>query len=72
MELCQTIKEILPEFIIKVDDFAKDPDKRDYVVLNEKIEKSGWVASYSLTDGIKELIKAYSIINESRTEFTNL
>jgi nucleoside-diphosphate-sugar epimerase len=72
MELCNTIKETIPDFVIKTDDFAKDPDKRDYIVLNDKIEKTGWSAEHSLTSGIEELIKAYSIVSESKTQFTNL
>ena len=38
------------------------PDKRDYLVSNEKLEKTGWSPDHSLDKGIKELIKGYSII----------
>jgi nucleoside-diphosphate-sugar epimerase len=66
MELCKKIKEHLPDFHIFESDIAQDPDKRDYIVSNEKIESTGWQPKYSIDDGIKELIKFYSYakINE--------
>ena len=60
LELCETIKNHLPEFHIFESEIAKDPDKRDYIVSNEKIESTGWVPNFSLDNGIKELIKFYS------------
>jgi nucleoside-diphosphate-sugar epimerase len=71
-ELCQTIKKFIPEFVIKYDDFAQDPDKRDYIVSNEKIEATGWNPHYSLESGIDELIKGYQIIKHNNKLFTNL
>lgn len=62
MELCLKIKEYLPDFHIFESEIGKDPDKRDYIVSNDKIESLGWKPQYSLDDGIKELIKAYSIL----------
>jgi len=43
-------------------ELANDPDKRDYIVSNEKIEATGWKPQYNLDDGIKELIKVYSYL----------
>ena len=60
IELCKKIKEHLPDFHIFESDIAEDPDKRDYIVSNEKIESTGWAPNYNLDDGIKELIKFYS------------
>jgi nucleoside-diphosphate-sugar epimerase len=62
MELCEKIKEHLPDFHIFESDIAQDPDKRDYIVSNEKIEATGWKPKYSLDDGIRELIKVYSFL----------
>ena len=72
MELCEKIKEQIPSFVIKTDDFAKDLDKRDYVVSNEKIEKAGWKAATSIEQGISELIKCLPVIIHTNTQHTNL
>lgn len=62
LELCEKIKYHLSDFHIFKSDIAKDPDKRDYIVSNDKIEKTGWKPKFSIDDGIKELVKAYSYI----------
>lgn len=61
-QLCEKIKEYLPDLELYSSSTGEDPDKRDYVVSNEKIEKLGWRPDYSLDDGIKELLKVYHII----------
>ena len=61
LQLAQTIKKHIPIEIIRAE-FTTDPDKRDYIVSNEKIESTGWAPNYSLDDGIKELIKTYSYL----------
>jgi nucleoside-diphosphate-sugar epimerase len=61
-QLVEKIKEYVPDFAITYSDFYEDPDKRDYIVSNEKIEKLGFKPQYSLDDGIEELIKTYSIL----------
>ena len=71
-DLCQKIKEYIPKFSIQSDEINKDPDKRDYIVSNEKLEKTGWQPYYSLDDGIQELIKAYTIIQNNNRKYTNL
>ncbi len=66
LELCAKIKEVLPEFVYLESPVGEDPDKRDYLVSNEKIEHTGFKPVHSLTMGIKELVKGYSIITNSR------
>jgi nucleoside-diphosphate-sugar epimerase len=66
LELCAKIKEQLPDFIYIEAQVGEDPDKRDYIVSNEKIEKTGFRPIYSLDMGIRELIKAYRIITNSK------
>jgi nucleoside-diphosphate-sugar epimerase len=61
-QLCDKIKDHLPEFHIFESPIAQDPDKRDYIVSNEKIEKTGWLPKFSLDDGITELIKLYNYL----------
>ncbi len=64
-ELCQKIKEHVPEFVFMDAPIGEDPDKRDYIVSNEKIEKTGFKPAYSLDDGIGELIKGYRMIRNA-------
>jgi hypothetical protein len=62
LELCVRIKEQIPEFTCIEAPIGKDPDQRDYIVSNEKIERTGYRPAYTLDMGIQELIKAYAII----------
>ena len=62
-QLAEKIKKHLPKTYIHFAQIGEDPDKRDYVVSNDKIESLGWIAKSSLDDGIKELIKGYQIIS---------
>ena len=72
MELCLKIKEQIPGFVIKQDEFTKDFDQRNYIVSNARLEATGWQPSYSLEDGIAELIKAYPVLTKTHTKYTNL
>ena len=64
-ELCERIKAQLPNFIYLEAPVGEDPDKRDYIVSNAKIEGTGYKPAYSLDDGIRELIKGYRMIRNS-------
>lgn len=70
LALCAKIKEQVPDFVYLEAPVGKDPDKRNYIVSNEKIERTGFSPAYSLEMGIKELIKGYSII--SNNKFSNV
>jgi nucleoside-diphosphate-sugar epimerase len=70
MELCALIKRHVPELYITEATIGEDPDKRDYIVSNEKIEATGYKPDVSLSDGIKELVKAYQILK--RDQFANI
>jgi nucleoside-diphosphate-sugar epimerase len=65
-ELCEAIKKHIPEFVFLEEQIGKDPDARDYLVSNAKIEKAGFATSFSLDAGIEELIKGFSMITNSR------
>jgi nucleoside-diphosphate-sugar epimerase len=69
-QLCELIKKRLPGFYFVEAEVGEDPDKRDYIVSNEKIESTGYKAIYSIGDGISELINAYNIIK--RNQFANV
>ena len=70
LELCAKIKEHIPSFTIMEAEIGKDPDQRNYIVSNDKIEATGFKPQFSLDMGIKELIKGYTIINNSK--FSNV
>jgi nucleoside-diphosphate-sugar epimerase len=65
-QLAEKIKEYIPGLYIHSAEIGEDPDKRDYIVSNEKIESLGWTPDYTLDNGIKELIKGYKIIRPNR------
>ena len=64
-ELALKIKEHLPEFYIHFSEIGTDPDKRNYVVSNQRLREAGFVAKRSLDDGIVELIKGYRLLGRS-------
>jgi len=66
IELCEVIKKQVPNFTIMEAEIGKDPDQRNYIVSNDKIEATGFKPQYSLDMGIKELLKGYTIINNSK------
>lgn len=69
-ELCKIIQKQLPSFVFFEASVGKDPDQRNYIVSNDKIEKTGYKPDFSLEMGIKELIKGYTMI--SNTKYGNL
>jgi nucleoside-diphosphate-sugar epimerase len=69
-ELCEVIKRHIPDFVFLDAPVGEDPDKRDYIVSNEKLEKTGWAPACDLDFGIQELIKGYTMIKN--TLYTNI
>jgi nucleoside-diphosphate-sugar epimerase len=70
LELCDQIKKQLPSFYFVEAAVGEDPDKRNYIVSNEKLEKTGFKPQVSLQDGITELIKGYQVLRKN--QFSNL
>jgi nucleoside-diphosphate-sugar epimerase len=66
LELCERIKQQLPNFVYVEAPIGEDPDKRDYIVSNEKLEKTGWAPDWPLERGIAELIRGYTMLRNSR------
>jgi nucleoside-diphosphate-sugar epimerase len=66
LELCAEIRRLLPSFVYLEAPVGEDPDKRDYVVSNEKLERTGFRPAYSLEQGIRELIKGYAMLRKDR------
>ncbi len=69
-ELCEEIRKHVPELYFVEAAVGEDPDKRDYIVSNEKIEKAGFRPDMSLSAGIAELVKAYQVIK--RNDYANI
>lgn len=61
-ELCEEIAQQVPKFYFSEHPLAEDPDKRDYIVSNEKIEAAGFKARRTIQEGVAELIKAYRVL----------
>jgi len=65
-ELCEEIQKQLPDFIFIDEQVGKDPDQRNYIVSNKKIESTGFKTEFSLSRGIEDLIKGYTMIKNTR------
>ncbi|MBK3802344.1 NAD-dependent epimerase/dehydratase family protein [Azospirillum argentinense] len=64
-ELCEQIRHHLPRFVFLEAPIGEDPDKRDYIVSNARIEATGYQPAYSLDDGVAELIKGYRMLRNA-------
>ena len=70
-QLVEKIQTHIPNTSVNYSNYYEDPDKRDYVVSNEKIEKIGWKPIFTLDDGIKELIQSYKMIVPTQSQYRN-
>jgi len=66
LELCGKIKEHVPQFIYVEAPIGEDPDKRDYLVSNAKLEATGWTPDWPLDRGIRELVRGYAMLRNAR------
>jgi nucleoside-diphosphate-sugar epimerase len=64
-ELCLAIQKQVPEFTFIEAPIGKDPDQRNYIVSNSRIEATGYQPQVSLDAGIRELIKGFTMIRNS-------
>jgi nucleoside-diphosphate-sugar epimerase len=69
-ELCERIQKYVPQFRVFLSEIGEDPDKRDYIVSNKRIESTGYRTEHSLDFGIQELLKAFQIMR--RSQFANI
>lgn len=58
-QLCEAIAKQVPGFTFVEAPIGEDPDKRNYIVSNAKIEATGWRPIYKLEDGISEMLKGF-------------
>lgn len=69
-ELALKVKEYVPNFYIHFAPIGSDPDKRNYIVSNQRLREAGFEAKRTLDDGIKELLKGYRMMG--RAAFKNI
>ena len=61
-ELALEVKKQLPNLHITFSEIGSDPDKRNYIVSNQRLREAGFAARRSLESGIGELIRAYRLL----------
>ena len=65
-ELALKVKKHVPNFYIHFAPIGSDPDKRNYIVSNQRLREAGFEAKRSLDDGIVELLKGYRMLGRAR------
>lgn len=68
-ELCEEIKKQVPDFYFIEAEVGKDPDTRNYIVSNARMEATGFIPTTSLQAGIAELVKGFQVVR--RSEYAN-
>jgi len=71
-QLCERIKLQVPDFYITESPINKDPDQRNYIVSNEKLEATGWKPRYSLDDTIREVLQVCPIVKNTNCPFSDI
>ena len=69
-QLALKVKDYVPNFFIHFSEVGSDPDRRNYIVSNQRLRESGFEAKRSIDDGIKELLKGYRMLG--RSSFKNV
>ena len=64
-ELAMKVKEFVPNFYVHFSEVGTDPDKRNYIVSNQRLREAGFEAKRTLETGIPELLKGYRMIGRS-------
>jgi nucleoside-diphosphate-sugar epimerase len=65
LELAMKVKERVPNFFIHCAEVGSDPDKRNYIVSNQRLREAGFEAKRTIEGGIDELLKAYQMLGRS-------
>lgn len=61
-ELALLVQQQVPGFHVVFSEIGTDPDKRNYIVSNQRLREAGFEAKRSLADGIAELLRAYRML----------
>jgi nucleoside-diphosphate-sugar epimerase len=70
LELCEAIQKQVPQFQFPISEIGEDPDKRNYIISNKRIEATGFKTRHSLEAGITELVKCYQVLR--RNQYSNV
>ena len=62
LELARKVKQYVPKLFIQEAAIGSDPDKRNYIVSNQRLREAGFVAKRTMDEGIQELLKAYRML----------
>ena len=65
-ELAEKIQQHVPKFFVYYSEIGSDPDKRNYIVSNQRLRDAGFEASRTIDDGIRELLKGYRMLGRGR------
>lgn len=65
-ELAMKVKQHVPRFYIHFSEVGSDPDKRNYIVSNQRLREAGFEAKRGLDEGIAELVKAYGMLKKTQ------
>jgi nucleoside-diphosphate-sugar epimerase len=60
-ELALLVREYVPRFYIHFAAVGSDPDKRNYIVSNQRLREAGFEARRTLDEGVRELVKGYAM-----------
>ncbi len=64
LDLCKKIQILVPNFTFIEAPLGKDPDQRNYIVSNKKIESKGFKPLVSLDRGLAELVKGLPMFKQ--------
>lgn len=64
-ELCEIIQRQVADFVFLEAGVGRDPDQRNYIVSNAKLERTGFRTAYPLAVGIEELVKGYQMVRNN-------
>ncbi len=64
-ELANKVKEYVPRFYLHFSEIGSDPDKRNYIVSNQRLRESGFEAQRTIDEGIQELLKGYRMMGRA-------
>jgi nucleoside-diphosphate-sugar epimerase len=69
-ELCEVIQKHVPGFTFMVANIGKDPDQRNYIVSNARIEATGYATTVDLDAGVRDLLNGYQVVR--RNQYSNV